>query len=619
MAPGKKGKNNVAKKEAKKQKAEVKESKKANKAGKAIYGDDDIDSLLAEFAEVDKKKTTVTIAVCDVPSPRVNATFTAHPTKDELILFGGEHYNGRRVVTFADLFVYNVSRSEWRAISIPSTPPPRTSHQAIVVPTANGAQMYVFGGDFTSPSQLFRHYNDLWVLDLNSYKWEQIKAPNGPSPRSGHRMIYFKRKLYVFGGFYDNHADIKYFDDMYVFDLDTQEWSSIKPANKSIPWPTARSGFGFITHEGSASAVMCGGYSTQLKKKGQLDEKSNVHCDMWSFDFTKHSWTPLKNGGDSLPSRSGVSLYTVKNKVFAFGGVLDVEMDGDDDDMHSTFYNDMRAYYLKKRAWELIDISAGRDPTVKKAKVDDVIEVDHKKSNDAKEDVPVKNSASWKWDGGEKEKEKTKSKGTKDNDDDDDDEKILSLLAGLEVDDDDEDEDDASLANIKKRTGYIWPRRNAMICVRNSIVYLFGGVFERGSCEVTLNDLHYCDTRRGKLNTWYTLIDADMSKQEWFQEDDDDDDEDDDDDDEDDEEEEVKSKKNKHRRQVDEEEEEEEQEEDEDRDPLDAIAGETLQVYFARTKDHWMSEAQEEGLSEKLLRKNAFDMAKMKYAISSDE
>jgi hypothetical protein len=54
-------------------------------------GEDDIDSILNELKKSDTARTTVTISdACAPPGPRCNASFTAHPTKDELILFGGE-------------------------------------------------------------------------------------------------------------------------------------------------------------------------------------------------------------------------------------------------------------------------------------------------------------------------------------------------------------------------------------------------------------------------------------------------------------------------------------------------------------------------------------------------
>ena len=50
--------------------------------------------------------------------------------------------------------------------------------------------MWVFGGEFASPSESqFHHYKDLWVFHFNSRRWEKVVAKDGPSSRSGHRMV----------------------------------------------------------------------------------------------------------------------------------------------------------------------------------------------------------------------------------------------------------------------------------------------------------------------------------------------------------------------------------------------------------------------------------------------
>jgi hypothetical protein len=70
--------------------------------------------------------------------------------------------------------------------------------------------MYVFGGEFTSPNQeRFHHFKDLWRLELSTWRWDQLPAKGGPSPRSGHRMAVYKTKAILFGGYYDNGRDMK--------------------------------------------------------------------------------------------------------------------------------------------------------------------------------------------------------------------------------------------------------------------------------------------------------------------------------------------------------------------------------------------------------------------------
>jgi len=61
------------------------------------------------------------------------------------------------------------------------------------------------------------------------------RAANGPSARSGHRMINIKKQLFLFGGFHDNlRNDYTYFNDIYVFDLETYTWQKIEATGKEI-------------------------------------------------------------------------------------------------------------------------------------------------------------------------------------------------------------------------------------------------------------------------------------------------------------------------------------------------------------------------------------------------
>lgn len=147
-----------------------KTAKAEKKALKKELGEDDIDTLLADLRVRDAAQSAISIAPCDAPSPRSGATWIAHPTKPELILFGGELYDGRTTSVYNDLLIFNLQKKEWRKVSSATCPPPRSAHQAVVVDRAEAPEMWIFGGEFTSPSgNQFHHYRDLWKLDLNTF------------------------------------------------------------------------------------------------------------------------------------------------------------------------------------------------------------------------------------------------------------------------------------------------------------------------------------------------------------------------------------------------------------------------------------------------------------------
>lgn len=56
---------------------------------------------------------------------------------NELILFGGELFDGEQTYVYNDLFRYNIQKKEWRKISSPNSPTPRCSHQAAIYKLIN--------------------------------------------------------------------------------------------------------------------------------------------------------------------------------------------------------------------------------------------------------------------------------------------------------------------------------------------------------------------------------------------------------------------------------------------------------------------------------------------------
>lgn len=54
---------------------------------------------MAEIEREEARRQRVKEVIVEPPSRRVNFTLNAHPFKDELIMLGGEFYDGRQVLT----------------------------------------------------------------------------------------------------------------------------------------------------------------------------------------------------------------------------------------------------------------------------------------------------------------------------------------------------------------------------------------------------------------------------------------------------------------------------------------------------------------------------------------
>ncbi len=127
-------------------------------------------------------------------------------------MFGGEYYSGAFATFYNDLYIYLIDRDEWRLVTSPNSPLPRSGHAWCRGENAGG--IYLFGGkrefclifsrlildllrvtgEFSSPKQgTFYHYNDFWRLDPSTREWERLETKGkAPPARSGHRMVSYK-------------------------------------------------------------------------------------------------------------------------------------------------------------------------------------------------------------------------------------------------------------------------------------------------------------------------------------------------------------------------------------------------------------------------------------------
>uniref|UniRef100_A0A3P8WB97 Kelch domain containing 4 n=1 Tax=Cynoglossus semilaevis TaxID=244447 RepID=A0A3P8WB97_CYNSE len=533
---GKKGKKEKKVKGAEKTAAKM--EKKVSKRSKRE--EEDLEALIAEFQNLDAKKTQVVETTCPPPSPRLSASLSAHPEKDELILFGGEFYNGKKTYLYNDLYFYNIKKNSWVKSDIPGPPPPRCSHQAVVVPQGGG-QLWVFGGEFASPNgEQFYHYKDLWVLHLATNTWENVKAPGGPSGRSGHRMVLSKKQLLVFGGFHESTRDFIYYNDVYSFSLDTFTWSRLSPSGSA---PSPRSACQMTSTPDGTGVIIYGGYSKVRVKKDV--EKGTIHSDMCLLKREgkdeKWSWSRVSPSGNKPPPRSGFSMAVgPAGRAVLFGGVCDEE---EEETLEGDFYNDLYQYDTVKNRW-FPGLLRGNKTEKKKRRRGKKGGEEGEGGEKGEEEGEGAASA------GPTEiiKEIVSEDGT-----------VMTIKEVIpaarqeeeeeEDEEDEEEEEDDAAANLVEPC----PRSSSMATVRQGKLFLYGGMFEVGDRQFTLNDLYSLDLH--KMDRWETLVEMDPKTQEWLEE------SESEDDGEEDEEEEAKGAEG-------EEEEEESEEESEDEEGI---------------------------------------------------
>lgn len=509
---GKKQKKPGKGKEKTERKTAKGEEKRARREAGKVGEEDDIDAILKNIQKEEAKKKEVHVEEnVPAPSPRSNGSLTINPSKDtELILYGGEFYNGSKTFVYGDLYRYDVEKNEWKLVSSPNSPPPRSAHQTV----AWKNNIYMFGGEFTSPNQeRFHHYKDFWTLDLKTNQWEQILAKGCPSARSGHRMVLYKHKIVLFGGFYDTLREVRYYNDLHVFDLDNFKWEEIKPRPGCL-WPSPRSGFQLVVYQDQI--YMYGGYFKEVSSDKNASEKGTVHADMWSLDPRTWEWNKVKKTGMPPGPRAGFSMCVHKKRAVLFGGVVDMEVEADV--LMSMFMNELYGFQLDNHRWYPLELRKDKPAKNKTKDIKRKETANDSESNIGNEDDDTMDCSEEATDvqsevGGVSNhltKSLTLNKvGSSQNSD------VMS----------DSTEQEATPEAIKPIG-----RINASMAVGKDTLYLYGGMMEVKDREITLDDLYSLNL--SKLDEWKCIIPA--SESEWLEMSDDDDEEDEDEDDEDD-------------------------------------------------------------------------------------
>ncbi|KAK8872981.1 Kelch repeat-containing protein 3 [Apiospora arundinis] len=541
MAKDKKGakaETKKAKLAEKKQKQEKKAQKKEKVKNAKVEGSDaedvDLEAVLEQYRKEQEQFLKVTEDVSDVPpKPRSSATLLASPSNsNQLLLFGGENYNGAIAHFYNDLNIYYTDKDEWHRVTSPNAPLPRSGH-AWCRGGNQSNSVFLFGGEFSSPKQgTFYHYNDFWRLEPSSREWARVDTKGkSPPARSGHRMTYYKNYIILFGGFQDTSNQTKYLADLWLYDTQNFVWfnPTLPPAQLK---PDARSSFTFLPHD--QGAVLYGGYSrvkatvaVNKSGKGAAQGQRNIlrpmiHQDCFFLRITQPPadanpgtpptvrWEKRKKPANTpAPARAGTTMTYHKGRGLMFGGVHDVEQS--EEGIDSEFFNQLFAWNVDRNRFFPLGL---RKPRVQKKNANAEQRVARRGRAQVNEEELLKN--------------------------------LAALQAGSSVEDADQmeidvaktedTEPDKPVREMPVSMEFPHPRFNAQLAVQDDVLYIYGGTFEKGDREFTFDDLYAIDL--GKMDGCKEVFNREVENWVGSDDEDDDEDEDDEDDDENDEEEE---------------------------------------------------------------------------------
>lgn len=391
------------------------------------------------------------------PTARSSASFVSLKGSS-FIFFGGEYFDSQCCRVFGETLKWGPGKEcEWKTSTRKPQPKPRVGHATLCV----GEDLYVMGGEYATRSQ-FYHFRDFWCLDTKKLAWKELSTVNGPSPRSGHRMVLCRGLVVLFGGFTESNQGTKYHNDVFIYSPTEQEWRKIV-FSRACHMPSPRGGV--VMASTNDGVFIYGGYSKL--KDSDKGAQGQAHTDAWWLDLSPvfedvrkgvPTWSKLSKRG-SAPKRSGMAVVTHKSSVYVFGGVKD-----DDDgglNMKSLFFNDVYTYDLVAKKWSCLTPDLAKFAYTENLSKLQRLTLDEA-GLEPRVETPLRSKENKRID-------------------------KQSIPQGLAI------QFSIIEANVNVSTHpntlpAPMPRLNAAACVKNNYLYIFGGSLEIGNVTVVFDD-----------------------------------------------------------------------------------------------------------------------------------
>ncbi|XP_056156821.1 kelch repeat-containing protein [Lampris incognitus] len=228
-----------------------------------------------------------TLAEGPTPEARIGHTAVYDPDSRRIFVFGGS----KNKKWFNDVHILDTQSWKWTMVEAQGKVPPLAYHSCSMF----RGELFVLGGVFPRPNPEPDGCSDcLYIFDPHLSIWYQpIVTGDMPSPRSGHSAcVMQERKIYMFGGW---DTPVCY-NDMYMLDLGLMEFSAVR-TNGKAPSPRSWHGSAVLS---DTKFLIYGGYNG-----------NNALMDTFIFDTDTNSWTEVTHPQLSVP-RAGHTVISME-------------------------------------------------------------------------------------------------------------------------------------------------------------------------------------------------------------------------------------------------------------------------------------------------------------------
>jgi len=224
--------------------------------------------------------------------------------------FGGTHddFNTNIYTFYNDLYYYSAILNTYVQLHpFGDLPAPRAFSSGV----SDGLDcMWIYGGSQYPPA-LFpvTVYGDLWQYCLTDNEWVELTPRNqGPGARTGSSLVMHGNLIYLFGGL---DASFQGHNDIWSYNIRTNKWALISPANMTAPQPIGQHLAVFQMYQGNLYA----GYG----ERG-LENGFGFATGLWRFNLATASWTLLAPMPDLSPTRNYLANVIFNGHIIGLGG-----------------------------------------------------------------------------------------------------------------------------------------------------------------------------------------------------------------------------------------------------------------------------------------------------------
>jgi N-acetylneuraminic acid mutarotase len=215
----------------------------------------------------------------------------------------------------AVLAEYAKKQEQFLKVSEVACKPPTPRASSTIIPSpANTNELFLFAGEYFNGA-LATFFNDLYVYLIDRDEWRMVQSLNTPLPRSGHAWSRGGNAggIYLFGGEFSSpkQGTFYHYNDFYRLEPCTREWTRLEaPKGKG---PPARSGHRMTYFKNYI--ILFGGFQ-------DTSQQTKYLSDLWLYDTQTFVWhnPALPTASQKPDPRSSFSFLPHENGAVLFGG-----------------------------------------------------------------------------------------------------------------------------------------------------------------------------------------------------------------------------------------------------------------------------------------------------------